>query len=88
MSGNKARNLAESAREVERHVELVQPRSAPAVGTGEEREKIREKIKVRAASRKEMAKQMVAKSGNGKAKKESRMIPAEGGGMGMGMNVD
>ena len=88
MSGNKNLNLAQSAREIEKHFELVQPRSIP-VEQQAERTAAKDKIKVRAAQRGEMAKQQIkAKkaSGAGKGKKESRLIPA--GGSGMGMAVD
>ncbi|WWC65237.1 uncharacterized protein I303_107854 [Kwoniella dejecticola CBS 10117] len=86
MSGNTAKNAREAALSIEKHIELVQPRSK-TVPNLEEKEKIREKIKVRAASRKVMAQQQIDKAGGSKKKKESRLIPAEGG-MGMGMNVD
>ncbi len=84
MAGNPAKNLRAAATDVERHIELVQPRRL-AEAPLEERQKIREKIKVRATGRKVMALQQI-----GGKKKESRLIPAEGGGlgMGMGMNVD
>ena len=82
MSGNKAKNLRAAAMDVERHIELVQPRTNTAkdVASVEEREKIREKIKVRAAGRKAMAEQQLSK--------KSRLIPAEGGGKGMGMDLE
>ncbi|AAW42291.1 hypothetical protein CNBC4200 [Cryptococcus deneoformans B-3501A] len=89
MSGNTAKNMRDSALEIERHIELVQPRSATAVSTSkasealEQREKVREKIKVRAAGRKAMALQQM---GQGKKQKESRLIPAEGSGMGMSLD--
>ena len=88
MSGNKARNLRAAATDIERHIELVQPRTNTAVQTAplEEKERIREKIKVRAANRKAMAEQQLG--GGKKSKKESRLIPAAGGGMGMGMDVE
>lgn len=81
MSGNKAKNLRTAAVDVERHIELVQPRTNTAKTTAslEETEKIREKIKVRATARKAMAMQQLGE----KPKKQSRLIPAEGGGMGM-----
>jgi large subunit ribosomal protein L24e len=94
MSGNVAKNRAAAAQDIERHINLVQPRrsaqtAAPAL---EERERIREKIKVRATGRKVMAIQQLrekaGKKEGGAAKKESRLIPAEGGGMGMGMSLD
>lgn len=86
MSGNKAKNLRDAAADVERNIELVQPRSntTKSVAPTEERERIREKIKVRAASRKAMAEQQMG----GKSKKQSRLIPAEGGGKGMGMDME
>lgn len=92
MAGNKSRLLAESAQDISKHIELVQPRSIP-VEQQAERQKIKEKIKVRAAQRGEMARQMVKgqsrKMASGKERgKESRLIPAEGGGMGMGMHVE
>jgi large subunit ribosomal protein L24e len=84
MAGNPAKNLRAAATDVERHIELVQPRRlAEAQAPLEERQRIKEKIKVRATGRKAMAVQQM-----GGKKRESRMIPAEGGGMGMGMNVD
>lgn len=88
MSGNKAKNLRAAATDIERHIELVQPRTNTAVQTAplEEKERIREKIKVRAASRKVMAEQQLG--GGKKSKKESRLIPAAGGGMGMGMDTE
>ncbi|WVN89813.1 uncharacterized protein L203_105043 [Cryptococcus depauperatus CBS 7841] len=87
MSGNAARNMRDNALEIERHIELVQPRASTTgkQKAGEallEKEAVREKIKVRAASRKAMALQQL---GEGK-KKESRLIPAEGGGMGMSLD--
>ncbi|ORY31239.1 putative ribosome biogenesis protein [Naematelia encephala] len=82
MSGNKQRNLREAAADIERHIELVQPRTS-TTGPIAEKERIREKIKVRAQGRKAMAMQQIA----GK-KRESKLIAAEGGGMGMGMHVD
>lgn len=86
MSGNKNLNLAQSAREIEKNFELVQPRSIP-VEQQADRAAAKEKIKVRAAQRGEMAKQQIkAKKADGKGKKESRLIPAGGAGMGMGMD--
>jgi large subunit ribosomal protein L24e len=85
MAGNKNRDLAQSAQEVARHIELVQPRAVPVEQQGE-RQRIKEKIKVRAKQRGEMARQMV--KGKGAGGKESRLIPAAGGGMGMGMHVE
>jgi large subunit ribosomal protein L24e len=97
MAGNKDRTRQENAQNIERHIELVQPRTLtagaePAAALAE-KEQIREKIKVRAAGRKAMAEQgLKARAGGaGGKKKESRLIPAEGaaaGGMGMGMHVD
>lgn len=91
MSGNKARARQENAQNIERHIELVQPRTTNATADPEaalaEKEKIREKIKVRAAGRKAMAEQQLKAKGSGK-KKESRLIPADGASMGMGMQVD
>lgn len=88
MSGNKARAKQESAQNIERHIELVQPRNSNPTDGAVEKEKIREKIKVRAAGRKAMAEQQLkGKNGGGKGKKESRLIPADGG-MGMGMQVE
>jgi large subunit ribosomal protein L24e len=83
MSGNKNLNLAQSAREIERNFELVQPRSIP-VEQQADRAAAKEKIKVRAAQRGEMAKQQIKAKKDGK-KKESRLIPA-GGAMGMSMD--
>ncbi|OCF41247.1 50S small subunit ribosomal protein L24e [Kwoniella heveanensis CBS 569] len=95
MSGNTAKNLRDAALSIERHIELVQPRgTTTAAGAGastlEEKEKIREKIKVRAQGRKAMALQQLGggkegKINSSKSKKESRLIPAEGG---MGMSLD
>lgn len=94
MSGNKDRTRKENAQNIERHIELVQPRKVTAgaepAEAFAEKGKIREKIMVRAAGRKAMAEQQLKAKGLGK-KKESRLIPAEGaaaGGMGMGMHVD
>ncbi|RXK41954.1 50S small subunit ribosomal protein L24e [Tremella mesenterica] len=85
MAGNPARDTHAQAVEVERHMELVQPRRVTAP---EEREKIKEKIKVRAAGKKAMATQQI-KAGAGKRKeRESRLIPAQGGGMSMGMDTN
>ncbi|WVQ70761.1 hypothetical protein IAR50_000283 [Cryptococcus sp. DSM 104548] len=91
MSGNAAKNLRDNALEIERHIELVQPRTTSKVKkqkAGEalsEKEAAREKIKVRAASRKAMALQQMGDKG-GKPKKQSRLIPAEGSGMGMSLD--
>ncbi|WVW80779.1 hypothetical protein I302_102765 [Kwoniella bestiolae CBS 10118] len=89
MSGNAAKNARDAALSIEKHIELVQPRSATTTMPNlEEKEKIREKIKVRAAGRKAMALQQIeGKDKSSKKKRESRLIPS-GGGMGMGMNVD
>jgi large subunit ribosomal protein L24e len=87
MSGNTAKNMRQAALDVERHIELVQPRTLPATTAPDVRDKVREKISVRAAGKKEMAKQMARAGGNKKAR-ESRLIPADGAGMGMSMNVD
>ncbi|TXT05907.1 hypothetical protein VHUM_03668 [Vanrija humicola] len=84
MSGNPARNLKAAAADVEKNIELVQPRKVTDSSL-EQKEAAREKIKVRAAKRSVMAAQMLS---GGKEKKKSRLVPAEGGGMGMGMNVD
>ncbi|WVQ63382.1 uncharacterized protein L199_001535 [Kwoniella botswanensis] len=89
MSGNAAKNARDAALNIEKHIELVQPRSgttAAAVPNLEEKEKIREKIKVRAAGRKAMALQQLEGKTKNKTKKESRLIPS--GGASMGMNVD
>jgi large subunit ribosomal protein L24e len=93
MSGNKARTRQEDAQNIERHIELVQPRAGKNTKNAEtdsaahlaEKEKIREKIKVRAAGKKVMADQILkAKSQSaGSRPKTSKLIPAEGGGMGM-----
>lgn len=83
MSGNPMRNLRAAAVDVEKHIELVQPRKATGKGL-EAKGAALEKIKVRAAQRKVMASQQIAAAG--KKKRESRLIPAEGAGM--GMNVD
>jgi len=84
MSGNPMRNLRAAAMDVEKHIELVQPRKVAGKGL-EEKEAAREKIKVRAAKRKVMAQQQIAAAG--KPKKQSRLIPA-GEGASMGMNID
>ncbi|KAK4689265.1 large subunit ribosomal protein L24e, partial [Tremellales sp. Uapishka_1] len=89
MAGNPARNLRAQAADIERHIELVRPRSKTASTSTPnlaEKEKIREKIKVRAAGRKAMAQDQIKKAGA--MKRESKLIPASGGGMGMGMHVD
>lgn len=93
MSGNKARSRQQDAQNIERHIELVQPRAAPTTADSEaafaEKQQIREKIKVRAAGRKVMAEQQLKANAKGTGKKkESRLIPAEGADMGMGMHVD
>jgi large subunit ribosomal protein L24e len=82
MSGNKAKNLRAAAMDVEKHIELVQPRTNTSKVTASlaETEKVREKIKVRATARKAMAMQQLGE----KPKKQSRLIPAEGG-MDMGL---
>ncbi|WVR08653.1 hypothetical protein IAU60_005711 [Kwoniella sp. DSM 27419] len=89
MSGNSAKNLRDAALSIERHIELVQPRSKATGASLEEKDKVREKLKVRAAGRKAMALQQIkgdkTKTGGGK-KKESRLIPAEGGSMGMALD--
>ncbi|ORX40960.1 ribosomal large subunit biogenesis-related protein [Kockovaella imperatae] len=84
MSKNPAQKSRENIKDIETHLNLVQPRAAGS----EEKDKIREKIKVRAAQRKEMALQQEKATGSGRSKKPSRLIPAEGGGMGMGMEVE
>ncbi|GMK55995.1 hypothetical protein CspeluHIS016_0210510 [Cutaneotrichosporon spelunceum] len=81
MSGNKARTLREKAADVQNHIELVQPRTAGAL---EEKQAAREVIKVRAAKRAAMAEDMLRP----KKKRESRLVPAAGGGMSMGMDVE
>lgn len=91
MSGNKARARQEDAQNIERHIELVQPRKTKTSATEpaaalEEKERIRAKIQVRAAGKKVMADQILkekAKAKSGKKGGASRLIPAEGGGMGM-----
>ena len=93
MAGNKDRTRQENAQNIERHIELVQPRTltkgAEPAAQLAEKEQIREKIKVRAAGRKAMAEQGLKARAGGKGKKESRLIPAEAaGGMGMGMHLD
>lgn len=82
MSGNKSKNLREAAADVENHIELVQPRTK-TVEVGDKTAE-REKIKVRAVKRKIMAEQVI--KGASKKKRESRLVPAEGAGM--GMNLD
>lgn len=82
MSGNKARALRDKATDIEKHIELVQPRAAAGL---EEKTAAREKIKVRAAKRQAMAEDMLRPA---KKTRESRLVPAEGGGMSMGMNLD
>jgi large subunit ribosomal protein L24e len=90
MSGNKARTRQQDAQNIERHIELVQPRPGKNTATDPaahlaEKERIREKIKVRAAGKKAMADQQlkVKNSGGNSRPKSTRLIPAEGGGMGM-----
>jgi large subunit ribosomal protein L24e len=95
MSGNKARTRQEDAQNIERHIELVQPRAGKNTKNTEtepaahlaEKERIREKIKVRAAGKKVMADQILkAKSKSaGSRPKTSKLIPADGG---MGMSLD
>lgn len=82
MSGNKTKNLREAAADVEKHIELVEPRTKTV--DVEDKSAEREKIKVRAVKRKIMAEQEI--KGANKKKRESRLVPAEGGGM--GMNLD
>lgn len=77
MAGNKARALGEKARDVQDHIELVQPRTT--TDSLEDKIAIKEKIKVRAAKRQAMAAQQM---GERKAKK-SRLVPAAGQSMGM-----
>jgi large subunit ribosomal protein L24e len=86
MAGNPMRNLRAAAVDVEKHIELVQPRKTAGKGL-EAKGAAREKIMVRAAKRKVMAAQQIAAAG--KREKQTRLIPAaEGASMGMGMNVD
>jgi large subunit ribosomal protein L24e len=94
MSGNASRTLAQSARDIEKHIELVQPRSVP-VERAAERAALKDKIKVRAKQRGEMAKQSLAakdkaRTGGKRKERESRLVPAgeSASGMGMGMAVD
>lgn len=82
MSGNKSKNLREAAADIENHIELVEPRTK-TVDVGAKTAE-REKIRVRATKRKIMAEQEI--KGASKKKRESRLVPAEGGGM--GMNLD
>ena len=84
MSGNKAKALRTAATDVEKHIQLVQPRRTALTAPLEERQKIRQKIKVRATGRKAVAMEQLRVP----KKRESRLIPAEGGGMGMGMQMD
>lgn len=93
MAGNPSKNLRAEAASIERHIELVQPRrsalkSDTTDSKMEERSKIREKIMVRANNRKAMAMQQIkAQSSSKKGKGEgSRLIPAQGGGMGMALD--
>ncbi|WRT70756.1 uncharacterized protein IL334_007755 [Kwoniella shivajii] len=91
MSGNAAKNARDAALSIEKHIELVQPRSSTksslSTSTIEEKEKIREKIKVRAAGKKAMALQQLKSANQSKrSNKQSRLIPAEGGGMGMSLD--
>ncbi|BEI85882.1 hypothetical protein CcaverHIS002_0601690 [Cutaneotrichosporon cavernicola] len=83
MSGNKARTLREKGR---RHREAHRARAAPhrrcAAG---EAGCAREKIKIRAAKRSAMADDMLRPK---KAARTSRLVPAAGGGMSMGMDVE
>ena len=89
MSTNPSQKARESVRSIEQNLNLVQPRLAT---TQVEKERIKEKIKVRAATRKAMAVQQLQSgrksNGKGREGRESRLIPAEGGGMGMGMSMD
>lgn len=91
MSANPAKARLQEAASIAQNLELVQPRRI-AEAPLEERQQIKEKIKVRAAARKAMAVQEIAARGSaGKKARESRLIPAEGGKgmtMGMGMHVD
>jgi hypothetical protein len=78
MAPKKAQALAHQTAEISRHPELIQPRRTTASTKPmpiAEREKIREKIKVNAAKRPGAVKP-----------KRSALVPAEGGGMGMGMS--
>jgi len=90
MAGNTAKARQQAAQDIERHIELVQPRSltstTPAANL-EERERVREKIRVRASGRKVLATQQLGGGKKDKKQRESRLIPAEGGGMGMGMGM-
>lgn len=83
MAGNKTRTLAERARDVQDHIELVQPRTSSS--NLEEKIAIKDKIKVRAAKRQVMAAQQM---GENKKAKKSRLVPAGAGAQSMGMNVD
>ncbi len=74
MAPKKAQLLAHQTAEISRHMELVQPRSTGKSMPIAQREKIREKIKVNATKRPGAVRP-----------KRSALVPAEGGGMGMGM---
>lgn len=96
MSGNKSRKLTQQTSEISRHLELVQPRTKTSttttlettesepIATVEEREKIRQKIRVNAAKRPGVVQT--------RALRKSALMPVDGGmSMGMGggnMDVD
>jgi large subunit ribosomal protein L24e len=81
MSGNKARLLTHQTSEISRHLELVQPRSNTKTKqmSVEDRDAIRQKIKVNAAKRPGVVQT--------KALKRSALIPSSGG-QSMGMDTD
>jgi large subunit ribosomal protein L24e len=78
MAGNKARAITQQTSEINRHIELIQPRSKKPL-TIAERDVIRQKIKVNAAKRPGVL--------STKALKKSALIPVSGG-VSMGMETD
>lgn len=88
MSGNKNLQAMQSAADLQKHLNLVQPKRAPALGTAEQQAAVREKIRVRAKGKEDGIKALAIGSGKGKKVRESKLVPAGGAGMGMGMNVD
>lgn len=84
MAPNKSLRLTEQATEIKNHLNLIQPRTTTTSETEgvmaiEERDKIREKIKVNAAQRPGVTKT--------KQLRKTALVPADGGGMGMGMGM-
>ena len=88
MAGNPARAALSDTREVSRHLSLIQPSSGLATSVDPAKaERIREKVRVKSAAENER-KLALKKERMSKGGKRSALVPAEGGGMGMGMEMD